>query len=449
VIRHPVLEQLAAHGVRMGLERVRSLLGHLGEPQLACPAVHVAGTNGKGSTCMMVSSCLTAAGYRVGTHLSPHLEQINERIRFDGIPIDDASLSGFIEALDRHRMDWALSSGEPHAPLTYFEFMTVLSMLAFAARGVDVAVHETGMGGRLDATNVLKPVVTAVVTIGLDHIEELGGTIGLIAAEKAGIFKRGVPVVTGLLPEDARDVVDAHARRLGCEVWRPGPQLRREFRKDRWSFFTPDGSVLGVDLPLQGDHMAHNAMVAVGLLHRMRKLGFHIPDDAIAEGLRTVDFAGRIECPVPGLIVDGAHNVDGAKALAAWLAARPRPERRILLFGIGQGRDPLQIVAPLADHFDEIVTTRCNHPKAADPMDLAVRLQEGGLDVVLAAGRDIDQDLAEIYVEADETVVAGSLFLAGAARALVRDGALDGLEPGSADLPPDDALGDEPFDGEE
>ncbi len=438
MIRHPVLEQLASAGVKLGLERVRSFLGHLGEPQLACPSVHVAGTNGKGSTCMMVTSCLVAAGYRVGTHLSPHLEAINERVRFDGTPIDDATLNALIEELDRHRHDWARSLGEAHAPLTYFEFMTVLSMLAFAQRGVDVAVHEVGMGGRLDATNVLRPVVTSIVTVGLDHMEELGDTVDKIAAEKAGILKRGVPAVIGLLPEEARDVVEARARRLECDLWRPGPQLRREFRKGKWSFFTPEGSVVGVDLPLRGDHMGHNAMVAVGVLHRMRKLGFLIPDDAIVTGLETVDISGRIEELLPGLLADGAHNVDGARALAAWLAARERPERRVLLFGLGQNRDPLPILAPLVEHFDEIVTTRCDHPKAADPMDIAVRLQEAGLDAVLSAGRNIDEDLPEIYVEADETVVAGSLFLAGAARSLVRAGALDGLTPGSVDAPPDD-----------
>jgi dihydrofolate synthase/folylpolyglutamate synthase len=433
VNQHPVLEQLAAAGVRLGLERVRSLLAHLGDPHLHVPSVHVAGTNGKGSTCMMVSACLAAAGYRVGTNLSPHLEQINERVRFDTVPIDDVSLNDLIEALDRHRSDWARAVGESRAPLTYFEFMTVLAMIAFASRPVDVSVFETGMGGRLDATNVLSPVVTAITTIGLDHQEELGDTIALIAAEKAGILKRGVPVVLGLLPDEAREVIEAQAKRVGAEVWRPGPELRRESRKGRLWFYTPEGAVGGIVLPLAGDHMAHNAMIAVGVLHRMRKLGFHIPDDAIIAGLQTVEFGGRIEEVRPGLIVDGAHNVDGARALAAWLAQRPRPDRRILLFGMGRGRDVASIIEPLLPHFDEVVTTRCSHPKAIDPMDLGLALQDAGVEVTLAAGRTLDEDLAEVYTEANETVVAGSLFLAGAARSLVRAGVLDGLEPGSAE----------------
>lgn len=379
----------------------------------------------------MVSSCLLAAGYRVGTNLSPHLEQINERVRIDGVPIDDPSLTAWIESLDRHRLDWARSIGQDKAPLTYFEFMTVLAMLAFAARSVNAAVFETGMGGRLDATNVLRPVVAAITTIGLDHQAELGETIEEIAAEKAGIIKRGVPVVIGLLPPAARDVVEVHARRLGADLWRPGAQLRREFRRGRWSFATPAGTVSNVDLPLKGDHMGHNAMVAVGILHRLRSLGFLLSDEAIVHGLESVEFGGRLEQLVPGLVVDGAHNIDGARALAAWLAQQPRPERRMLLLGMGKGRDVVSIVRPLVEHFDEIVTTRCAHPKAFEPMDLALALQEGNFDTVLAAGRDIDQDLVEVYGEADETVVAGSLFMAGAARSLVRGGALDGVTPGS------------------
>lgn len=442
MIRHPVLDQLAQHGVKMGLEQVRSLLTHMGEPQAVYPSVHIAGTNGKGSTCMMVTSALVAAGYRVGTNLSPHLEQVNERIRIDSQPLDDVTLRASIESLDRVRHDWRRSLGDNRPPLTYFEFMTVLAMREFAAQGVHVGVFETGMGGRLDATNVLRPVVTAITTIGLDHQEQLGGTVDRIAGEKAGILKKGVPLILGLVPEEAREVVLARARMLGCEVWRPGPQLRRELRKGRWSFSTPEGQIVGVDLPLEGLHMGHNAMLAVGILHQLRRMGFLVPDEAIVHGLESVDFGGRLEQLADGLIVDGAHNVDGARALATWLGSRERPERRVLLFGMGAGRDPMPIIAELHDHFDEIVTTRCAHPKAMDAMDLAMMLQDR-VEIPLAAGRDIDQDLAELYQEADETIVAGSLFLAGAARSLVRAGALEGLTPGSVDVPDDEDLEDE------
>lgn len=435
MIRHPVLDQLAAYGVKMGLERVKSLLSHLGEPHLAYPTVHVAGTNGKGSTCAMVTSALMAAGYRVGTNLSPHIEQVNERVRINALPIDDVNLSMSIESLDRARLDWARTlDRSTTAPLTYYEFMTVLAMRHFAASSVNVGVFETGMGGRLDATNVLKPVITAITTVGLDHQEVLGDTVEVIAAEKAGILKRGVPVVVGIMPPEAFDVVERRANVLGCEIWRPGYQLRREYRKGRWAFSTPEGSVGGIELPLRGQHMGHNAMVAVGVLHRLRRMGFHVPDDAIIYGLSTVELPGRLESLAPGLVADGAHNVDGAKALAAWLAEQDRPKKRILLFGLSHGRAPAPIVNILEPHFDEIVTTRCAHPKMVEPLDLAVALQDH-VDIALAVGRDIDHDLAEVYVEADETVVAGSLYLAGAARSLVRAGVLEGATPGSVQAP--------------
>lgn len=431
MIHHPVLSQLAANGVKLGLDRVRSFLAHLGEPHLAYPVIHIAGTNGKGSTCMMVSSALTAAGYRVGTNLSPHLENVNERIRIDSTPVDDLSLNIGIESLDRARLDWARSMGLAESSLTYFEFMTILAFQTFAERSCDVAVIETGMGGRLDATNVVKPVACGITTVGLDHQDVLGDSIAQIAYEKAGIIEKNTPVVIGNLPEEAADVVVARARALGADLWRPGAQLRREYRKERWSYSTPGGIVREVDLPLKGMHMGHNGMVAVGLLHRLTKLGFHIPDEAIKTGLETVDLAGRLEALAPDLIVDGAHNEDGAKALASWLSSRPRPKSRIALLGMGVGRDPVPLAQALEPHVDEIVTTRCAHPKAADPMDLAMKLQ-GHVDVSLAAGTTIDGDLSEVYAEAEETLVVGSLYLAGAARSIFRAGGHRASQPEAA-----------------
>lgn len=423
MIHHPVLDQLAAHGVKLGLERVKSFLAYLGEPHRAVPVVHVAGTNGKGSVCTYVTSALVSAGYRVGTNLSPHLEAVNERVRFDGFPVDDAKLSEAIEALDRERMDWAQSVGFDDVPLTYFEFLTILALKMFAEAPVDVAVVEVGMGGRLDATNVVDPIVCAIPTIGFDHQAELGDTLALIAAEKAGILKRGVPVVLGPLPPEAREVMEARAKQLGATLWKPGPEMTKELRKSGWQFRTPGGSIGDVKLGMEGLHQGANGLVAVGVLHQLRKRGFHVPDEAIKSGLQTAKLPGRLEWLAPKLVVDGAHNEDGANALAAWLASRPKPKNRILLLGMGMERDPQKIVAPLVRHFDEIVTTRCAHYKARDTAQLAAALE--GIDVALSDGGPIEEALPEVYAEADEVVVAGSLYLVGAVRALVREGALD------------------------
>ena len=415
-------------GVRLGLDRIRGFLDALGEPHRAYPVIHVAGTNGKGSVCALVTASLVQAGYRVGTTLSPHLEHINERIQIDGVPIDDAALTEAIEHIDRERWDWARSAGISGNPLTYFEYMLAAAFLVFAQRQVDVAVIEVGLGGRLDATNVVDPLVCAIPHVGLDHTEQLGSTLAEIAGEKAGIIKAGVPAVIGPLHADARDVIVSWSKRQKAELWRAGPKMRREFRQGRWSFATPVGVLSEVHLGLEGRHQGANALVALGVLHRLRTLGFLIPDEAIRAGFSDPGLGGRIDRLLPGLVADGAHNIDGATALAAWLAEQPRPETRILLWGMNEGRDSESVIAPLLPHVDEVVTTRCAHPRAADPMSLALALQD--LDVVLAAGGDIEETLPEVYAEAHETLVAGSLFLAGAARSLVRDGALAGLTPG-------------------
>ena len=425
---HPVFDVLANRGIRLGLDRVRALLTALGEPHRQAPVVHVAGTNGKGSTCMFVTSALVQAGYRVGTTLSPHIEELNERIRFDGVPVDDPTLASAIESLEREVAEWASTMGIKDSPLTYFEFATVLAFRMFAEAAVDVVVVEVGMGGRLDATNVVSPQVCAITSIGMDHVEHLGATLALIAGEKAGILKRGVPVVIGVLPQEAREVVEARAKSIAAPLWRPGADMVREQRKDLWSFRTPAGSIANARLGLDGVHQGTNALVALGVLHRLRQQGFHVPDEAILAGFASVTFSGRIETLLPGLIVDGAHNEDGAKALAAWLQTRPRPKSRILIFGQGFERDPGPIVAPLLPFFDEVVTASCQHPKARDAASLALILE--GKVPNLSEGGPIEDVLPEIYREADETIVTGSLFLAGAARSMVRAGALAGITPG-------------------
>ncbi len=421
MITHPVLASLEGSGMRLGLDDMRGFLAFVGNPQLAYPVVHVAGTNGKGSVCTMVTEALVAAGYRVGTNTSPHLVAVNERVRLDGVPIDDASLAEAIESTDRERWAWANSAGLAHAPLTHFEFLTALAFRVFAERAVDVAVIEVGLGGRLDGTNVVSPTVCAITSIGLDHTAELGTDLAGIAGEKAGILKRGVSVVVGVMPPEARAAIEARAASLGCEVW-SAAQLRRERRLDeqgvvRWTLGTPDGSPGTVTLAMEGAHQGANAAVALGVLHRLRRAGFTIDDAAITAGLSRARIQGRIETLRPGLIVDGAHNPDGTNALAAWLSGRPRTGKRILLFGMGRDRDTRAVLGPLLPHFDEIVLTRCDHPNAREPVEIASLL--GPIDVPLSDGGPIGGCLDEVCAEADEVIVAGSLYLVGAVRALV------------------------------
>ena len=279
----------------------------------------------------------------------------------------------------------------------------------------------------------MQPLVTAITSISLDHQAVLGDTLAAIAQEKAGIIKPRIPVVTGILPQEAREVVSKKASIMGAEVWRPGPQMTKESRKGIWNFRTPEGSVRNVGLRLKGTHQAENALVALGILHWLVRAGFAITEQQITDGLSQAFIPGRIEELRPGLVVDGAHNEASVNALVRWLKENPKPQSRILVWGMGAGRDPVALLRPLLDHVDEIVTTRCAHPKAADPMDLAVVIREH-CDVELSATESIDVALEEVYREADQTIVAGSLYLAGAARSLVRSGCLDGIQPGQGPL---------------
>ena len=429
MITHPVLTQLAMYGVKLGLGRMETFLRTLGEPHLAYPVVHIAGTNGKGSVAAMVTSALIEGGYHVGTMLSPHVEALNERIQIDGTPIDDSSLDQLIGEIDRARTDWVQATSGNESLLTYFEFVTAAGFLHFARRQVNVAVIEVGLGGRLDATNVVKPLVCAITSIGIDHTEQLGEDPADIAREKAGIVKPRVPLVIGPTSEVVREVLARQARMRHAPMWKPGSDLRREQRRDRWSFSTPVGTVSDVKLGLRGDHQAANATVALGVLHMLRKQGFLLTDDHIRRGFAKAFLPGRLEVPLPRLVLDGAHNIDGVTALAQWLKKyRPKPNLRILIWGMGRQRDPMKIIAPLLPLVDEVVTTRCGHPKAWDPVELALHMAE--LEITISAGGDIEETLPEVYREADETIVAGSLFLAGAARVVVNGGALAGIEPG-------------------
>lgn len=427
---HPVLSRLGETGIKLGLERIRQLLAELGDPQLAAPVVHVAGTNGKGSVCAYVTRALVEAGYRVGTYISPHLEHINERVQIDGQPIDDTTLADAIEALDRMRGEWGTALGVGRDALTYFELMTVVAFQVFAARRVDVVVVEVGLGGRLDATNVVQPVVTAITSIGLDHTEVLGDTLAAIAAEKAGILKPGVPCAVGPVPSEALDAIRRRADQVGAPLWTSGTHLRRERRGEAWALTTPDGRVGPLVLGMPGAHQGGNAAAAVGVLHLLQRQGFPMSAEAIEQGLRTAKMPGRVERLRPGLVVDGAHNPEGTTALAAWLAEQPRTGTRILLFGMGEGREPRAVLGPLLPHVDEVVLTRCAHPKAMEPRALAAQL--GQVEVLLSDGGPIEECLAEVYADADETIVAGSLYLAGAVRELVASGVIDGVEPGAA-----------------
>ena len=418
---HPLLQRLAAAGVRLGLQRVEALLEAMGSPHAAMPSLHVAGTNGKGSVCMMLDGCLRAAGRHTGLYTSPHIQQLNERFRIDGRPISDARLDALLVEIDRRAREWAHARGEARddGGLTVFEAETLAAFLWFAQQELDVAVLEVGLGGRLDATNVVTPEVTSIVSVGLDHTDRLGDTIAAIAAEKAGILKPGVPMVVGPLPKDALSAVRVMAKERGCPLIVAGTDYRVEGSPEDFSYRSARLSFSGLACGLSGAHQVQNAGVALAMLERWseRRPELAVDEAAMRAGLKSAQNPGRFEWLADDLLIDGAHNVDGARALASALAALPRDRPRTLILGASKDKDVRAIAAALRPMIDRVFTTSCAHPRAMMPGEVAERLV--GLGVPVLPAGPIEDALPMAREGRGLVIVAGSLFLAGATRDLL------------------------------
>jgi dihydrofolate synthase/folylpolyglutamate synthase len=347
----------------------------------------------------MAEAALRLAGHRVGLYTSPHLVRFNERIQVDGRPIDDGALGARVAEI-RRACPW--HDGAPDGErLTYFEFATLAALLHFATEGVDVAVLEVGLGGRLDATNAVTPRVTAIARIGLDHTQLLGDTVEQIAIEKAGIFKRGVPaVVHARQPPGALETLRSEAERRGAPFVVAAPDV--------------PGAV-----GLPGPHQRGNAGLAAAALRQLRQQGVALPEEAIAGGLAAARWPGRLE-EVSGVLLDGAHNPDGASALAAALRAL-HPGRPVeLVFGVLADKDAggmLGALAPAARRLHVVAPASPRARPAAEVEALCETLGlpadvHGGLAAALACARDAARDGALVCV-------AGSLYLVGEARALL------------------------------
>lgn len=315
------LERYQRFGVHLGLERSQRLLAALGNPENRVPIVHVAGTNGKGSVCAYVTSILMEAGYRVGRYTSPHLVSWCERICVDGHEISPFDLEQTLSQTE------AAISSEEETP-TQFEVLTAAAWLYFAQQSVDVAVVEVGLGGRLDATNVVDhPLVTAVVSLSREHWQRLGPTLADIASEKAGILKPRCPAIIGPMPAEAEQVVMSRAISLDCPVIRPKPA-----RLDATGFaiYTSDDKnhlPVRYELPLPGDHQLINSAIAIAAVHTLREHGWSVSDDVMARGIAKTRWRGRLQWlqwqdpteQVHRWLVDGAHNPAAAKVLRRYV----------------------------------------------------------------------------------------------------------------------------------
>ncbi|HZT75072.1 MAG TPA: folylpolyglutamate synthase/dihydrofolate synthase family protein [Vicinamibacterales bacterium] len=392
---------LEQFGIKFGLENITAIVERLGRPDRAYRIVHVAGTNGKGSVTAMTDAALRAAGHRSARYTSPHLVDLTERFVVDGAPVTPAALvhaaADVRDAIESLRADGTLLV-QP----TFFEATTAIALELFRRGRVEVAVLEVGLGGRLDATNVVSPVATAITSIAFDHQQYLGSTLAQIAYEKAGIIKPHVPVVVGELEPEARDAIERVARE------RSAPVIAAR-RADA------DGFAIG----LRGAHQVINAAVAVRLLDVVDRAGVSVTRDAVAEGLRHPQWPGRLDerrlSDGRELLLDAAHNPAGAAALASYL--RDDPVKRPLVFAAMNDKDVDGMLRELLCHgggaVASVVVTRATNARSADPETLAARVRAIAPALEVTTASAVADALAAAWRRSPRIVVAGSIFLLG------------------------------------
>ena len=403
---------LQSHGIKLGLDGIRTLLALLDHPERAYPSTLVGGTNGKGSVSAMLDAMLAASGRRTGLYTSPHLVRPNERIRIAG---EDIAIPEFhrVLAVVRAACEGGLAEGKLGAHPSFFEVMTAAALCAFRDAGVDAAVLEVGLGGRLDATNATEPLASAIVTVSLDHLETLGTTLEAIALEKAGIVRAGRPLVSGVVQPDVIAVLRAQCDAIGATLI------------DARAAKLPSG----VRLSLDGTHQRDNARVAVATFEAFSREIGHAPDPlAKRNGLEAARWPGRLQLipGAPSILLDGAHNVAGAEALAAHLALRGGP-KPVLLFAAMADKDLAGILGPLVPHVTSVVATQPGVARAADSRDVATTARALGLPAGAETEPARALEKARALAGPDGLVlVAGSLYLVGAVTAVLEGGAVPG-----------------------
>jgi len=408
------LYSLRHHGAKYGIDRMRLLSAQLGQPERQFPVIHVAGTNGKGSTCAILEACFREAGYMTGLFTSPHLVYLGERIQVNREVLAPAAIVTLTEHL--RAIAERLAAIDPEDHPSFFEFVTAMAFLRFAEASVDIGIIETGLGGRLDASNVVMPEVSVITSISYDHMDILGDTLTQIATEKAGIIKPGVPVVIGHLPEEAEVVMRQRATELGCPLY----AVKEHFGEDLDHYPVTN---------LTGDYQRINAATAVLTLEVLGKR-FAISDEQRATALQNVSWAGRWEkIPLADrtLILDASHNPEGAAALDTNLAALALQEGGGLVIAAGTlGEARAAALMPVvARHAREIVLLRPQQPRACSFAELQAAVPES------YAGTIREATVEELFPRHAETtlgkpgetvVVTGSIYLLGEVVDALRSG---------------------------
>lgn len=435
------LESLFKFGSVLGLDRMKALMGVLGDPQDDLKYIHLAGTNGKGSTAATCARILEEAGLSVGLYISPYLEEFEERISVNGVPIDKSSMARLMEMIKAAVEVVSNACGE--SP-TEFEAVTALGFTYFAEKGVDVVCLEVGLGGRLDATNVIgKPEVATITSIGFDHMDRLGHTLDRIAFEKAGIIKDGVTVVSAPQRREASRVIEEVCEHKRSHLYLGGRdfswrEVSSGLEGQRFDFSGPFGDINDLYFPLLGRHQQENAATAIMSVQAFAAADgldgkVHLSADTIRRGLARVAWPGRLEVmrESPTVLLDVAHNEDGARVLSRAVRDLFSGRRIHLVVGLLKDKDVKGFLANLLPLASSVVVSRPDSPRAMEPQDLAEEVKalcgtlpgSDSCHLPVLVERDIPRavDLAlSVAVEDDVVLVTGSFYLVGHARRWLR-----------------------------
>jgi dihydrofolate synthase/folylpolyglutamate synthase len=412
------------------LDRMRALMSELGDPHNALVIIHIAGSKGKGSVCNMLEGALQGCGYTTGVFTSPHLIDVRERVRVGGVPINETS---FDDALALCRTAAAAIEKE-HGKATYFELLTALALLVFAQQAVDLVILETGLGGRLDCTNIVNPAIVGLTSIQLEHTEILGDTLEKIAAEKAGIIKPNAFAISVPQEERVIEVFRTKSDETGTTLSVLGEDIIYTDRFQSGIKGGPSALVCVGDehngfehmtVPLLGMHQAQNCGLALAILARLRTMGYDIPERGVSAGLTQIDRRGRLEQVLerPRIFVDGAHTPDSVRAVLQATAAHLDYDSLIVVFGCASDKDIDGMIDALATGADKVIFTRAqSNPRAADPEELRSRCVASNAIMCESAPcvRDaINAAAAACDHGQDLILITGSFYLVGETKQLV------------------------------
>jgi dihydrofolate synthase/folylpolyglutamate synthase len=408
------------------LSRMLRILAGLNNPHKQLRAVHVAGTKGKGSTCHMVASMLEQAGYRTGLYTSPHLINLRERIQVNSAMVSEA---GFVRLIAKIApVVRKLKRDNP----TFFEIMTAAAFLHFAESEVDIAVVETGLGGRLDSTNVLKPEVCGITSISYDHMAQLGNTLTAIATEKAGIFKPATTVICSPQEPEAERALKKAAEEVGCELRTLGTDIEFSYRFEssratgphtRVCLSTKSSRFDHLRVPLLGEHQAHNCGVALGIIDELRVRGFEVSEQAAIDGLAKVNVQGRLELirQTPRTVVDAAHNAASVGALMRAIGQNVGYDSMVVIFACSQDKDVDGMLDQIQLGADKVIFTGTGTPRGMDPRELLSRFQEKSQKMA-QIGSTLEEafEIASRCVTREDLIcITGSVHLVGLAKTVL------------------------------